>query len=184
MKTKMSDRSIGVILLGILAVAGLGLSGYMFIKNELVYTYGNPTLKTKVYKDNRAQALSDNIWLQVIFSDESYDVGNCFNLATNTFLVPKSGYYQIYAGVYFNNVEDNRWYGIRVSSSSNAWLLYTAGGCESAPGFESLSINVADIVYLSYGENVTLHARRDGGSAQMYGNLYGSYTFLTIWLLE
>jgi hypothetical protein len=180
----MSDRNIGVIVLGILAVAGLGLSGYLFIENELVYPYGNPTLKTKVYKDNTAQALSDNIWVQVIFSDESYDVGNCFNLATSIFLVPKSGYYQICAGVYFDNVEDNRFYGVRVSTSSNAWLLYEGGGRESIPGFESLSITIADIVYLSYGENVTLHARRSGGSAQMYGNLYGSYTFLTIWLLE
>ena len=33
----MSKRSFGVILLGILAVAGFGLSGYMFIKNEILF---------------------------------------------------------------------------------------------------------------------------------------------------
>ncbi len=33
----MSERSTGVILLGILAVAGLGLSGYMFFKNEIIF---------------------------------------------------------------------------------------------------------------------------------------------------
>lgn len=32
----MSGKSTGMILLGILAVAGLGLSGFMFFKNEIV----------------------------------------------------------------------------------------------------------------------------------------------------
>ena len=36
-KVKLSERSTGVILLGILAVAGLGLSGYMFLKNEIIF---------------------------------------------------------------------------------------------------------------------------------------------------
>jgi hypothetical protein len=62
--------------------------------------------------------------------------------------------------------------------------LYKGGGHESIPGFESISMTVGDIVYLSYGETITLQARRSGGTAQLYGNIYGSYTFLTIWLLE
>ena len=33
----MSERSTGVIILGILAVAGLGLSGYMFVKDEFLF---------------------------------------------------------------------------------------------------------------------------------------------------
>ena len=33
----MSDRKASVVLLGILAVAGLGLSGYMFLKNEIIF---------------------------------------------------------------------------------------------------------------------------------------------------
>ena len=33
----MSKRSYSVIILGILAVAGLGLSGFMFLKNEIIF---------------------------------------------------------------------------------------------------------------------------------------------------
>lgn len=33
----MSNRSFGVIVVGILAVIGVGLSGYMFIKNEMLF---------------------------------------------------------------------------------------------------------------------------------------------------
>ena len=40
----MSDRNTGVILLGILAIAGLGLSGYMFLKNEIIFPSSTSTV--------------------------------------------------------------------------------------------------------------------------------------------
>jgi len=33
----MSDKSIGTILLGIIAIAGLGLSGLIFIKDNILF---------------------------------------------------------------------------------------------------------------------------------------------------
>jgi hypothetical protein len=128
-------KSKGTIILAIIAlIIGVGGFGYFFVQQQLgILVSPASTLKAKAYKDNTLQGLSDNVWLQVTFSDESYDVGNGFNLATNTYVIPKTGYYQIYAGVYFMYVEDNQYYGVRVSSSSNAWLLYKGGGHESIP---------------------------------------------------
>ena len=39
----MSERKGGMLLLGIIAIAALGLSGYMFVKNEIFTTPGTTT---------------------------------------------------------------------------------------------------------------------------------------------
>ena len=182
----MSDNK-GTIALAVIAlIIGAGGFGYFFVQQQLGILGGGPTIKARAYKSNTPQAISDNVWAKVTFTDESYDIGSCFNLATDTFVVPQTGYYQIHASLYFQNIADIKYYGICVSSTSNAFLLYSGRGSSLDPAFTSLTISVTDIVYLNAGENITLHGRRNSGSptASIGGSSSGSYTFLSIWLLE
>ena len=180
----MSENK-GTIALAIIAlIIGAGGFGYFFIQQQLGILGGGPTIKAKAYKGSSSQVISDNVWAQVTFTNESYDVGNYFNLATNTYTIPKAGYYQIHASIFFDNVGDNIYYGIRVSSSSNDFLLYNGQSNALCPAFDSFTLNVADIVYLNAGENITLHGRRFSGTATITGYSSESYTFLSIWLLE
>ena len=70
----MSNRSSGIIILGILAVTGLGLSGFMFVKNEIIDPSGNPALKAKAYKGSSFQVFSDNIYDILIKNYKGEDI--------------------------------------------------------------------------------------------------------------
>ena len=102
----MSERKGGMLLLGIVAIAALGLSGYLFFKNEIFTTPGttNPDsglvlvgLWDDLEKNTEfAPFTADDSWL-VEFSNSQFNNTNHIEASNNntSFKLLEEGFYKI-----------------------------------------------------------------------------------------
>ena len=112
----MSDKSTGTILLGIIAIAGLGLSGFMFVKNEIVFPSSDTgLLLVGAWNDldyNIAHAPHtemDDYLLEFrlsLFNNSNYVSFN----ADNTRFVLSPGLYKINLAIIFTGITVNETY--------------------------------------------------------------------------
>ncbi|MFX0076680.1 MAG: hypothetical protein ACFE96_14650 [Candidatus Hermodarchaeota archaeon] len=90
---------LGVLAL-ILSLGGLGIGFYSFISMNqyvnIVETYVSP--KARVYYDGPIYSIPDGGGPTLFnFTHISYDTHGAFDLDTDSYLIPESGYYQITA---------------------------------------------------------------------------------------
>jgi len=118
-------------------------------------------VKARVYKGS-SQAINNATETLVTFSDESYDVGNDFDLTNNKFVVPTTGYYLIAAKLAWRTVIDGKVYEMRIKKGDTI-ILYDK--VVPGAGGEILIYNkVADIVYLSAGDEIKMYAYHNDGT--------------------
>jgi len=111
----MSERKGAMVLLGIITIAALGLSGYMFIKNEIIAAPGTTTqdsglilvglwddlAKNKEY----APYTTDYNWL-IEFDNNQFNISNYIEVSNNNtrFKLLKEGFYKITLLLLLNDV--------------------------------------------------------------------------------
>lgn len=166
-KRKISIFSVLVLIVGL---SGLGLGAYS------LYKVVSPKPLTRVFVSS-AQSVPDHIWTVVDFDAVDYDVTGDFNLITDRFICPTSGYYLISGRVFFTIILDGEtiWAGV-----------YREGILEvesRAYGSNTLSLDTifSDIVYLNAGDYVELRVYHTGSfDRSIYADTEGTYTYLTI----
>ena len=111
----MSERKGAIILISIIAIAALGFSGYMFVKNEIIAAPGTPAsdgglLLVGLWDDlatNKEYAPydTDAAWL-VEFDNNQYNDSNYISVSnSNTnFKLLKEGFYKLTLLLYVNGI--------------------------------------------------------------------------------
>jgi len=102
----MSERKGAMVLLGIITIAALGLSGYMFVKNEIFAAPGTTTqdsglILVELWDDlakNKEYATftTDSSWL-IEFDNNQFNNSNYIEVSNNntSFKLLKEGFYKI-----------------------------------------------------------------------------------------
>ena len=121
----MSERKVGIILIGIIAIGALGFSGYMFFKNEIFATppgdappdsgltlvgLWEDLVKNKEY----TPYTTDSSWLLEFYNNQYNDSNSISIDNDNTrFKLLKEGFYKLTLLVYLYNLNP---------ASANYWV--------------------------------------------------------------
>jgi len=173
-KRKVSIFSVLVLIVGL---SGLGLGVYSLYNHlQLVNQIESPKPLARAFVSS-GQSVSDHTWTVVDFDVLEYDITGDFNIVTDRFICPTSGYYLISGAVSFTSMLDGEYIYVGVyregilEASSSVYASQTA----------SLSTSFTDIIYLNEGDYVELRVYHNGSFDRgIYGNTEGSYTYLTI----
>jgi len=132
----MGERKGAMVLLGIITIAALGLSGYMFVKNEILSTPGatspdsgltlvglwDDLAKNKDYPPYD----SDDTW-RIEFDNNQYNDSNYISVSeSNTsFKLLKEGFYKLTILVYANELDPGGtyWFYLYRNNSVNHCLV-------------------------------------------------------------
>ena len=117
----MSERSTGVIILGILAIAGLGLSGYMFAKYEFLSPVtDNGSILVGSWEDlyrnmDYAPYDEDVDWLLELGNGQSNNSNfiSCSNDNTR-FTLLRTGCYKLTLHLYLANIQPDTHYYVHL----------------------------------------------------------------------
>ncbi|MHA1534840.1 MAG: hypothetical protein ACTSP8_08955, partial [Promethearchaeota archaeon] len=110
-----------------------------------------------------------------------YDVSGDFNILTDRFICPTSGYYLISGMVTFSSMQDGEVINIAAFSEG----VREAGSVTHAAHANIVSVGFTDIVHLNAGDYVELSAYHSGSAARtIYGSTAGTYTYFTIAFLN
>lgn len=168
--------------------------GYQFADylNQAVKTTSGPTFSyvnlgaNNVYTTSRAKAylgtsqlnIADVTWTKVLLDTEVYDSGG--NFASNRFVAPVAGYYQINASVLWNNVVAGGQYvvGVFTDGSATNYAYYPAGAAAAY-----FSTPFTDTYYLTYGQYIELYVFHSSGVGTE-DILSGSFTFMAVHILS
>ena len=113
----------------------------------------------------------------VNFDVLDYDETDDFNLITDRFICPISGYYLVSGMVTFGGMQDGEaiFVAAFIEGALKAWIIARAAHSTI------LSTSFTDIVYLNEGDYVELRAYHTGsGPREIFGDSEGVYTYLTI----
>ena len=121
----MGERKSGMLLLGIIAIAALGFSGYMFVKNEIFAAPGTPAsdsgltlvglwddlAKNKEY----APYDSDDTW-RLEFDNNQYNDSNYISVSNNNtnFKLLKEGFYKLTLLLYLSDLDPGGTYWVYI----------------------------------------------------------------------
>ena len=128
----MSERKGGMVLLGIIAIAALGFSGYMFVKNEIIAAPGTPASDSGLILvglwDNLAKNKdyapydTDATW-RIEFDNNQYNESNYISVSeSNTnFKLLKEGFYKLTILMYAYDLDSGGtyWFYLYRNSSIN-----------------------------------------------------------------
>ena len=154
----MSERSTGVILLGILAIAGLGLSGYMFLKNEIIFP-SNTVIKHIWYVEDFDSKYDPD---EVSFNDiTSMNILATVNTGESLYLL-----FNAHAGAYGSGAPSS----IRIKIKMNGILLdqpeiyvgVTGGNTDT---YSSICLQYSNRTIPAGIYNISICARRTTGSS-------------------
>lgn len=168
----MGKRKISVfsVLLLIVGLLGLGLGAYT------LYQVITPKSLTRAFVLS-GHSVPSSTWTVVDFDVLDYDVTGDFNIVTNRFICPTSGYYLISGKVNFVTMLNGEAIFVAVFREGVSEIESSVYGSQTV----SLSTNFADIVYLNAGDYVEVRVYHTGSfSRSIYGNIEGTYTYLTI----
>jgi len=173
-KRKVSIFSVLVFIVGL---SGLGLGAYS------LYNYNQHVNQVEVPKPlarafvSTSISIPSSILTVVNFDVVDYDVTGDFNIITDRFICPTSGYYYISGKVKFTIMLDAE--AIYVGLYREGVIV--AENSADASHTLSLSTSFTDIVYLNAGDYVEVKVYHTGSSARsIYGDTEGTYTYLTI----
>ncbi len=173
-KRKVSIFSILALIVGL---SGLGLGVYsLYNYQQLVNQVEPPRPLARAYL-NFGYMFSSGSYNLVNFDVLDYDETGDFNLMTDRFICPISGYYLISGMVTFGGMQDGEaiFAAAFIEGVLKAWIIARAAHSTI------LSTSFTDIVYLNEGDYVELRAYHTGsGPREIFGDSQGIYTYLTI----
>ncbi len=169
--------SIFSVLVFIVAFLGLGVGAYsLYNYQQLVSQVEPPRPLTRAFLAT-SYSMLDTVWESVDFDVLDYAVNGNFNITTDRFICPISGYYLISGMVTFSSMQDGE--TIRVGAFCGG--VFKAGSVAHASHTNNLSVGFTDIVFLNAGDYVELGVYHTGaGLRSIYGNSAGTYTYITI----
>ncbi len=173
-KRKVSVFSVLVLIIGL---SGLGLGVFsLYNYQQLVNQVEPPRPLTRAFL-NIGYGISSGIYMVVNFDVLDYDETSDFNLTTDRFICPISGYYLVSGMVTFGGMQDGEAiYALAfIEGFLKSWVIARAAHSTI------LSASFTDIVYLNEGDYVVLQVYHTGsGSRDIFGDSVGIYTYLTI----
>ena len=175
----MGKRKVSIfsILTVIIAISGLGVGAYsLYNYQQLVIQVEPPKPLARAFL-NLGYAVSSGSYLVVNFDVLDYDETGDFNLTTDKFICPTSGYYFISGMVTFGGMQDGEAiYALAfIEGYLKSWVIARAAHSTI------LSTSFTDIVYINEGDYVELRVSHTGsGSREIFGDSEGIYTYLTI----
>jgi len=124
---------------------------------------------------------TNGLWLKVDFDVIEYDVSGDFNILSDRFICPTSGYYLISGMVTFSSMQDGEIINIAAFSEG----VRETGSITHAAHLNIVSVGFTDIVHLNAGDYVELGVYHTGaGLRSIYGSTAGTYTYFTIAFLN
>jgi len=177
-KKKVSFFSVLVL---IVALLGLGLGGYsLYNYQQLVRQVGTPKPLARAFLAT-SYSMLDTVWEKVDFDVLEYDVSGDFNILSDQFICPTSGYYLISGMVTFSSMQDGEIINIAVFSEG----VRETGSVTHAAHANIVSVGFTDILHLNVGDYVELGVYHTGaGLRSIYGSAAGTYTYFTIAFLN
>ena len=158
---------------------GLGVGGYsLYNYQQLVSQVERPKSLARAFLATGYYTLSGE-WFNVDFDVLDYDVRGDFDITTDRFTCPTSGYYLISGMVTFSSMQDGERIGVRALSESG----FEAGSVAHASHTNNLSTGFTDIVFLNAGDYLEFVAFFTGAGL-IYGDSSGKYTYFTIAFLN
>ena len=173
-KRKVSIFSVFVFIIGL---SGLGVGVFsLYTTQQLVDRVNAPKPLARVFRSSD-YSIPSSSWETVDFNVLDYDKTGDFNLTTDRFICPTSGYYLISAMLTFFIMND----GEAIFLSAVREGIREAGSSAHASQSNSLSVGFTDIIYLNAGDYLELQASHTGGAPRIIdGSTAGSYTYFTI----
>lgn len=175
----VGERKISVfsVLILIVSLSGLGVGAYsLYNYQQLVSQVEPPKPLARAFL-NTGYDISGLGWNVVNFTVLDYDTTGDFNITSNRFICPTSGYYLISAMLMFSSMNDGE--TIYVAAARGGVL--EAASSAHASLTSSLSTGFTDIVYLNESDYVEMWAFHTGSVPRaIYGDSTGAYTYLTI----
>ncbi len=175
----MGERKISIfsVLVLIVGLLGVGLGAYS------LYNYQQPISQVEPPKSLARAYLETSYpipgvgWKTINFDVLDYDETGDFNITTDRFICPTSGYYLISGMLTFTFISDGE--SIYVAAYREGVL--EAGSTAQASYSNPLSTGFTDIVYLNEGDYVELMAYHTASAARtIMGSTGGTYTYFTI----
>jgi len=175
----MGERKVSVfsVLVLIVGLSGLGVGAYsLYNYQQLISQVEPPKPLARAYLDS-GYAITGLGWEVVNFDVLDYDKTGDFNITTDRFICPTSGYYLISGMVTFTFIDD----GESIFVAAYREGVFEAGSAAQASYLSTLSTGFTDIVYLNAGDYVELWAYHTASAARtIEGSSAGTYTYLTI----
>jgi len=174
----MGKRKISIfsILTVIIAISGLGLGVYSLYNYQQFVNQVEPQSPLVRATLTISYSIPSTTWTTINFNVLDYDETGDFNIITNRFICPTSGYYLVSGMVTFI-MQD----GETIQLAAFREGVYEAGSLAHASHSDGVSTGFTDIVYLNVSDYLELRAHHTGsGSRSIFGNAAGTYTYLTI----
>ena len=177
-KRKVSIFSVLVLIVGL---SGLGVGVYSLYNYQLLVNQiesPKPLARAGLVT---SYSTPNGLWFKVNFDVLEYDVSGDFNIISDRFICPTSGYYLISGMATFTAMQDGETISVAVFREG----VREAGSIVQAAHTNVLSVGLTDIVYLNAGDYVELQAYHTGSASRsIYGSTAGTYTYFTIAFLN
>lgn len=172
-----SGKGLAAIAL-IFGLLGAGAGGF-FVVNEFILTDEEPRYilpMARVYCD-QSYDLIEGTTTTIDFTKTSYDTHNAFNLTDDFYLIPETGFYQVYAQVCLDALDEDFYKAyLNVNGTWVASKTYMASRSTN-----TFTISVYDIVNVTIGEKISfmVYIYNSGGiDKAVFAD--SAYTFFTI----
>jgi len=173
-KRKVSIVSILALLLGL---SGLGLGVYSLYNYQQLINQVEPLRPLVRVFTSTSSSIPSTTFTTVNFDVVDFDVTGDFNIVTDRFICPSSGYYLVSVMVTFTPMYDGEF----ISAVAYSEGVFEAGSYAQASHTNVLSTGFTDVVYLNAGDYLEVKVYHSGSTARLvYGNSAGTYTYLTI----
>jgi len=173
-KRKVSVFSVLVL---IVSISGLGVGAYSLYNYQQLISQVEPPKPLARAFLNSSYAIPGFALNVVNFTVLDYDTTGDFNITTDRFICPTSGYYLISGMIMFSSMND----GEIIYLAAHREGILEAGSTAQASTNGGISTSFSDIVYLNEGDYVEMLAFHTvAGQRTIYGDSAGTYTYLTI----
>ena len=173
-KRKVSIVSILALLVGF---SGLGLGVYSLYNYQQLINQVEPLRPLVRVFSSTSSSIPSTTYTTVDFNVIDFDVTGDFNIITDRFICPSSGYYLVSVMITFTPMYDGEF----ISAVAYSEGVFEAGSYAQASHTNVLSTGFTDVVYLNAGDYLEVKVYHSGSTARLvYGNSAGTYTYLTI----
>ena len=169
--------SIFSVLVFIVGLSGLGVGAYsLYNYYQHVNQVEPPKTLVRAFLET-SQSIPSSTLTVVNFDGVDYDVTGDFNILTDRFICPTSGYYFISGKVHFISMVSGEFINIGLYRDG----ILVAENVARASNTASLSTSFTDILYLNATDYLEVKVYHTGSFARsIYGDTEGKYSYLTI----